>query len=44
MPGVVSAQVSCTTGKAICKVKPDVDVDVLVDAVEREGFDAAPKN
>ena len=44
MPGVVSADVDCTTGKAVCEVKPDLDVSLLVNAIENEGFSATPKN
>jgi hypothetical protein len=44
VPGVVSAEVSCATGKAVCEVKPDTDVSLLVTAIENEGFSATPKN
>ena len=44
MPGVVSAEVSCVTGKAICKVEKGTDVSTLIDAIGNEGFSATPRN
>ena len=44
MPGVVSAEVSCTTGKAVCTVKEGTDVAVLVAAIESAGFSASATN
>ena len=44
MPGVVSADVSCTTGTAVCKVEKGTSVDALLQAIGSEGFDAVPKN
>ena len=44
MPGVVSADVDCTVGKAVCEVKADTDVATLVEVIEGEGFSATPRN
>jgi hypothetical protein len=42
--GVVSAEVDCTSGTAICKVEKGTSTDALIEAVGMAGFDAAPKN
>jgi hypothetical protein len=44
VPGVVSAEVSCVAGTAVCTVEPGTSVETLIDAIGREGFDATPKN
>jgi len=42
--GVISADVSCVAGTAVCKVETGTDVATLIDAIGGEGFDASPKN
>lgn len=44
MPGVVSADVSCVAGTAVCKVEKGTDIVTLIEAIDGEGFSASPKN
>lgn len=41
---MVSAEVDCTSGSAVCQVEKGTSVDALLEAIGSEGFEAAPKN
>ena len=41
---MVSADVNCTAGSAVCKVKPGTELDDLVQAIDDAGFKSRAAN